>query len=236
MQALELENVVESIVFVAEQPVSARLIHSLLAQMYKRASNTEASEGEEDKNKYEIPNWEINEYSELPKLEQIENTLQELTRKYQSGRYPFEIRHLAEGYQFYTKRSYYPFVKHAVLDRNQKRLSRVALEALSIIAYRQPITKAEVEFIRGVNSDYAIQKLLDKKLVSIVGRSDAPGRPLLYGTSPFFMQYFGLANLSDLPKLKEFEESAETHLHLFKQHLEAQEEQSNGQETTEEKQ
>ena len=128
-----------------------------------------------------------------------------------ADRYPFEIKKVGGGYQFFTKKRFHSFVKKATLSKNQKRLTRSALETLSIIAYRQPITKAEMEFIRGVNCDYAVQKLLDKKLVSIVGRSEAPGRPLLYSTSPFFMQYFGLGDIGDLPKLKEFEELAEEH-------------------------
>jgi segregation and condensation protein B len=104
-----------------------------------------------------------------------------------------------------------------MIQKNQKRLTRTALETLSIIAYKQPITKAEMEFIRGVNCDYAVQKLLDKQLVSIIGRSEAAGRPLLYGTSPFFMEYFGLADMSDLPKLKEFEVLAEEQMEDFRQ-------------------
>jgi segregation and condensation protein B len=88
----------------------------------------------------------------------------------------------------------------------KKRLSRSALETLSIIAYKQPVTKSELERIRGVNCDYAIQKLLEKELVAIQGRSDGPGRPLLYGTSDKFMDYFGLKSLDDLPKPKEFRE------------------------------
>ena len=83
-------------------------------------------------------------------------------------------------------------------------MSKAALEALSIIAYKQPITKTEIELIRGVNSDYSVQKLLEKELVTIVGRSEKPGRPLLYATSPKFMDYFGIGSLKDLPKIKDF--------------------------------
>jgi len=148
--------------------------------------------------------------------------LNELVDKYQSDIYPFEVKAVAEGYQFFTKRAFYPYVKQATLQKNKKRLSKSALETLAIIAYKQPITKAEAEFIRGVSCDYAIQKLLERKLVSITGRSDAPGRPLLYATSPFFMQYFGIKDVSDLPKLKEFEELAEDHLEMFRQQQEEQ--------------
>jgi len=100
---------------------------------------------------------------------------------------------------------------------SKKKLSRASLETLAIIAYRQPVTKAEIEFIRGVASDYAVQKLLERNLVSIAGRADAPGKPLLYATSPYFMQFFGLNDPSELPKLKDFELSEEDHLALFRQ-------------------
>jgi len=88
----------------------------------------------------------------------------------------------------------------------KKRLSRAAMETLSIIAYKQPVTKSEMEKIRGVSCDYAVQKLLEKELVDIKGRSDGPGKPLLYGTSEKFMDYFGLKNLGELPKPKDFKE------------------------------
>ena len=165
----------------------------------------------------------------LIKKEQLQEILDALIEKYQDDRYPFEIRHIAEGYQFFTKKTYFPFVKKASLQKNKKRLSKAALETLSIVAYRQPITKSEIEFIRGVNCDYAVQKLLEKQLLSILGRAEAPGRPLLYGCSPYFMQYFGMKDMSDLPKLKEFEELEEEHLELFRQHQLDKKEESNEQ-------
>ena len=92
----------------------------------------------------------------------------------------------------------------------RKRLSRSALETLSIVAYKQPVSKPELEKIRGVSCDYAIQKLLEKELVMIVGRSDGPGKPLLYATSAKFMDYFGLKSIEDLPQPKEFQEPDNT--------------------------
>lgn len=170
-----------------------------------------------------------NENSVKLKKAEVVAILQDLTEKYSDDKYPFEIREIAEGYQFFTKKTYFPFVKKSTLQKNKKRLSRAAIETLSIIAYRQPVTKSEVEFIRGVSCDYAIQKLLEKQLLSILGRSDAPGRPLLYGCSPYFMQYFGLKDMSGLPKLKEFEELEEEHLELFRQHQLDQKQESNEQ-------
>jgi segregation and condensation protein B len=133
----------------------------------------------------------------------LEDALAALQAKYQEDAYVFELRQVDGGYQFYTKKDYYPFVKHAALAKSTRRMSRASLETLSIIAYKQPITKTEVEFIRGVNCDYAIRKLLDRNLIEITGRSDVAGRPLLYGTTAFFMEYFSLNDLKDLPKLDE---------------------------------
>ncbi|MFK7920808.1 MAG: SMC-Scp complex subunit ScpB [Bacteroidia bacterium] len=202
-----ISNIIESIIFTAEQPVKKSFLMEIL-QMDAPALEEKENEVEGQET---VEKLEVDEAS-------LDAALVELEKKYQSDQYPFEIRKVAEGYQFFTKRSYYAYIKRATLTKNQKRLSRSALETLAIIAYRQPITKAEMEFIRGVNCDYAVQKLLDKQLVSITGRAEAPGRPLLYATSPFFMQYFGIKDMTDMPKLKEFEELAEDHLEQFKLH------------------
>ena len=217
---LELNNIVEALIFASDQPLKPDLILEIL--------NRDEHEGAGNVENEASNNGKQAAYSS----EQLQPILDTLIQKYHEPIYPFEIRKVAEGYQFFTKRPYYPFVKKAVVQKNKKRLTRSAVETLSIIAYRQPVTKAEVEYIRGVNCDYAIQKLLEKKLLSIVGRADAPGRPLLYATSPFFMQYFGLSDMTEMPKLKEFEELKEEHLELFRQHQEAKEENSDEQEKT----
>ncbi|RMG65722.1 MAG: SMC-Scp complex subunit ScpB [Bacteroidetes bacterium] len=219
---MELLPVIESIVFVAAEPVSPAFILEVLNGTPETGAAGEAAA--EPPHLWERPVTE----------DEVEAGLEALLKKYQDGIYPFEVRQLAGGYQFLTKRSFYPYVRRTVVQKNQKRLSRAALETLSIIAYRQPITKAEMEFIRGVNCDYAVQKLLDKQLIQITGRADGPGRPLLYGTSPFFMQYFGINEVSDLPKLKEFEDLAEDHMDLFRQHQEQKE--NHGQEDAEPRQ
>jgi segregation and condensation protein B len=133
----------------------------------------------------------------------LEDALAALQVKYKEKSFVFELRLIDGGYQFYTKKEYYPFVKHAVLAKSNRRMSRASLETLSIIAYKQPITKTEVEFIRGVNCDYAVRKLLDRNLIEIRGRSDVAGKPLLYGTTAFFMEHFSLNDLKDLPKIDE---------------------------------
>lgn len=136
--------------------------------------------------------------------EQIMEAIEELKERYSSPRYAFEVVEIGGGYQFLTKGAYHNTVGVFLRQTTNKRLSRSALETLSIVAYRQPVTKSELEAIRGVSCDYAMQKLLEKELVLIVGRSDGPGKPLLYATSGKFMDYFGLKSMDDLPKPKEF--------------------------------
>jgi segregation and condensation protein B len=133
----------------------------------------------------------------------LEVIIEGLEEKYKDDRFVFELRRIDGGFQLFTKRAYYPYIRHAALVKNQKKLSKASLETLSIIAYRQPISKTEVEFVRGVNCDYAVRKLLDKNLIEIRGRSEAAGRPLLYGTTPHFMEYFGINSIKDLPRIDE---------------------------------
>lgn len=137
---------------------------------------------------------------------EIEEAIQALKDRYEDEAFSIEPLKIAGGYQFLTKGAYHNTIGIYLKQTMKKRLSRSALETLSIIAYKQPVIKSELERIRGVSCDYAIQKLLEKELVAILGRSEGPGRPLLYGTSEKFMDYFGLKSLEDLPKPKEFKE------------------------------
>ncbi len=132
--------------------------------------------------------------------------LEELKTRYGQETSAIELVEIAGGFQFMTKGAYHAVIATWLKQTTKKRLSQAAIETLSIIAYKQPVTKAELEQIRGVSCDYSLQKLLEKELVSIVGRSEGPGRPLLYGTSIKFMDYFGLKSLNDLPKPKDFKE------------------------------
>ncbi len=118
----------------------------------------------------------------------------------------FELVEIAGGYQLMTKGAYHHTVAVHLKQTTKKRLSQAALETLALVAYKQPVTKSELEEVRGVNCDYALQKLLEKELVSIAGRSEGPGRPLLYTTSEKFMDYLGIKSLADLPKPKDFKE------------------------------
>ncbi|HEU4554695.1 MAG TPA: SMC-Scp complex subunit ScpB [Chitinophaga sp.] len=143
-------------------------------------------------------------------LDQVETAVEAIREKYHSEFYAFEVRESGGGYQFLTKKDYYQTVAQLNGEKFLKRLSTAALETLAIIAYKQPISKGEIEHIRGVSSDYSIQKLLEKELIIISGRSEElPGKPLLYATSKAFMDYFGLNSPADLPKLREvFDEEA----------------------------
>jgi len=136
----------------------------------------------------------------------ISKALDLLTEKYQHDNYAFSIFHGGCGYQFLTKPAYQASIGILLKQQSKKRLSTSALETLSIIAYKQPVTRSELEQIRGVNCDYTVQKLLEKELIEIKGKSDAIGKPLLYGTSDKFMDYFGINSLNDLPTPKDFKQ------------------------------
>jgi segregation and condensation protein B len=137
-------------------------------------------------------------------LDQVESCMEGIREKYQSEFYPFEVRESGGGWQFLTKKEFHRTVAQLNGDKFLKRLSNAAIETLAIIAYKQPITKGEIEAIRGVNSDYSIQKLLEKELIIITGRNEElPGKPLVYSTSKTFMDYFGINSADDLPKIKE---------------------------------
>ena len=171
-----LENHIEALIFCASEPIQFNTIKACLMEMLDA----------------DIPD------------EDVQQAINQLLVKYDSSDFSFKIYHIAQGYQFMTKPDYHNSIAVLLKHISKKSLSKSALETLAIIAYRQPITKGEIEKIRGVGSDYAVQKLLDKELIVIKGKSDAPGKPILYGTSDKFMEYFGLNSLEDLPQPKDF--------------------------------
>lgn len=137
-------------------------------------------------------------------LDKVESALDGITEKYRADFYPFEVKQIGGGWQFLTRKEFHTTVAQLNGDKYLKRLSAASLETLAIIAYKQPVTKGEIESIRGVSCDYAVQKLLEKELVIISGRNEkAPGQPLLYSTSKNFMDYFGINSAEELPKIKE---------------------------------
>ena len=134
----------------------------------------------------------------------IKAALVQIEEKYQDEQFSFQVIKTGGGYQFLTKPAYQASIGILLKQQSKKRLSTSALETLSIIAYKQPVSKGEMEQIRGVNCDYSVQKLLEKELVEIKGKSETVGRPLLYGTSEKFMDYFGINDLQELPMPKDF--------------------------------
>lgn len=174
-QLTELERQIEAILFVAENEVTAKELEQVLAKNFGEDINAEI----------------------------IQNALDALEEQYKSDVYSFYLVNISNGYRLLTKSKYHKTISQYLGIKSKKKLSRAAMETLAIVAYRQPITKGQIESIRGVSSDYGIQKLLEKELIAIVGRSEGVGRSLLYGTSEIFMDHFGLKSLKDLPKLSE---------------------------------
>ena len=150
-------------------------------------------------------------YSEVtgedrPNEDQIRDAIGRLNEAYEESDRTFRIEAWAEGYRMATVSSVAPFLKSYFTHEQEQRLSRSLMETLSIIAYKQPVTKPEIDFVRGVDSGYAVNRLLEKGMIDVVGRSESLGRPLLYGTTQFFLDQFGLNDLDALPGLREIEE------------------------------
>ena len=179
---MEISNLIphiESLIFASDKPLNAGEITDLVNQAFGFMEDKIA-------------------------VEQVDAALEGIVEKYDSEFYPFEVKQSGGGWQFLTKKEFHKTVAQLNGEKFLKRLSAAALETLAIIAYKQPVTKGEIEAIRGVSSDYAVQKLLEKELVVISGRNEKmPGHPLVYATSKNFMDYFGINSPEDLPKIKE---------------------------------
>jgi segregation and condensation protein B len=173
-----LKNVLESLIFVSDKPVSAKRL----------ARSAHAT------------------------LAEIQPLLDELVADYQDR--GVRLYFVAGGYQFRSAADSSEFVKSFVAPK-PLRLTRAQLETLAIVAYRQPITRPEVDSVRGVDSGSALRMLAERSLIKILGRKDEPGRPLVYGTTPRFLEFFGLSTLQDLPTLQEFSDLTEEHKALF---------------------
>ena len=167
------ENFIEALIFASEKGISLDEIKQVLEDLQENI-------------------YTINE------LQQI---IEQIRIKYTAMDLAIELVYISGGYQFLTRKEYYPVINQLQIQRSKKKLSQAALETLSIIAYKQPITKLEIEQIRGVNCDYTVQKLLEKELINIIGKADSVGKPLLYGTSHIFMDYFGINSTVELPQI-----------------------------------
>ncbi len=179
MEIVNLIPHIEALIFASEKPLTTLEITELV--------NNTFEESEE-----KIP------------LDKIEAALEGIREKYSADFYPFEVKQSGGGWQFLTRPEFHKTVAQLNKDKFMKKLSAAAMETLAIIAYKQPVTKGEIEAIRGVSCDYAVQKLLEKELVIISGRNEkAPGQPLLYSTSGNFMDYFGINSAEELPRIKD---------------------------------
>jgi segregation and condensation protein B len=183
---MELKDILEALLFNAQKPLSPAELRTILL--------TTAEQAEEP---------ETRAFKKAP-LENIEAALAQLEREHQEAGRTYRLVCVAGAWQFVTQPEYAPWLRTLVGQKMRPpRLSQPALETLAIIAYRQPVTRAEVEQVRGVAVDGVMQTLLERGLVEQVGRAEAPGRPALYGTTPQFLEYFGLARLEDLPAADE---------------------------------
>ena len=134
----------------------------------------------------------------------IKNVILSLQKEYEDEERGMTLVEIAGGFQMMSNPQYAQYLRNFYKTRHKEKLSKPALETLAIIAYKQPVTRSDVELIRGVNSDAVVAHLSDKELVKVVGRKDIPGRPFIYGTTKQFLEYFGLKSLEDLPRLEEF--------------------------------
>lgn len=171
-----LANHIQALVFCSPKPITEEEIQDCLKEMFD---------------------------ADVP-VEDVQNGLATIEDKFKADDFSMELVKSGGGFQFLTKPAYQASIGILLKQQSRKRLSNSALETLSIIAYKQPITKSEAEQIRGVSCDYSIQKLLEKELVEIKGKSEGVGRPILYGTSQKFMDYFGINDLKELPTPKDF--------------------------------
>jgi segregation and condensation protein B len=184
----QLKQVLEAIMFASQKPLSAKEMISVLKG---------AAEAEKEK-----PNSHATPFAKV-KEAQLRAAVEELELDYSDPGRTYEVRESAAGWQLVTKPDYAPWLRQLFPENRSARLSAPAMETLAIIAYRQPITRADIEAVRGVAVDGVMQTLLDRGLIKIDGRADIPGRPLLYGTTQNFMEHFGLKNLGDLPNADE---------------------------------
>lgn len=173
----EVKNIVESVIFASEEEISPKQIKEVLDSFQFKTN--------------------INE---------IEEHIAELNNEYYEAQRSYKIIKIAGGYQFSTKSDYAKYIGKLFTEKQKKKLSPSALETLAVIAYKQPVTRSDIEFVRGVNVDYIVNSLVERELITIIGRATTPGRPILYGTTKNFLKVIGLGSLEDLPKLKEINE------------------------------
>ena len=181
-QSATTRQIIESLIFASDEPLTTKQILEVVNRSFQAAESYSLS------------------------AKDVETLVSELNQEYETHQRAFHIIEIAGGFQFATKTQFSHWLGELFKERIKRKLSQAALETLALIAYKQPVSKPEIEAIRGVNADYVISSLLERNLITIVGRSASVGRPLLYGTTEHFLHHFGLNSISDLPRLREIEE------------------------------
>ena len=180
---MNLNKIVEALLFASREPVNSKKIAKIIRKVSKRE--------EADQELCSV------------KYTEIDEVIEKLNKGYDRKKSPYLIQERSTGWRIYTRIDYASYIRELFPDQKPSRLSAPALETLAIVAYRQPITKAAIEAVRGVNVDGVLQSLIERGLVSIAGRSDLPGKPFLYETSRNFLEHFGIKDVEDLPNSAE---------------------------------
>ncbi|MFD2256250.1 SMC-Scp complex subunit ScpB [Luteolibacter algae] len=198
---MQLSAILESLLIASQDALPSAEMARLVRARVAEAEDVHARECEEGGKPEPLPEWLIALSKTAP--ETVDTAVAALNRHYLETGRAFTILERPKGWKIYTRNEYGDFVRHLFPGRKPERLSGPAMETLAIIAYRQPITKAAIEAVRGVSCDGMIQKLLDRDLIRIGGRAELPGRPLLYLTTDLFFEHFGINSIDDLPNASE---------------------------------
>jgi len=198
---MQLSAILESLLIASQDPLSSEEMARFVRARVAEAEDVIVRETDEGNTPEALPIW----LAELAKTspEEITEAITKLNAHYTETERAFTILERPKGWKLYTRTEFGEFVRHLFPSRKPERLSGPAMETLAIVAYRQPITKAAIEAVRGVSCDGMIQKLLDRDLVRIGGRAELPGRPLLYSTTDLFFEHFGINSIDDLPNASE---------------------------------
>lgn len=198
---MQLSAILESLLIASQEPLSSEEMAKLVRARVAEAEDVLIRETDEGSTPVPLPDWLTALAKTTP--EEVAEAIAVLNHHYEQTERSFTILERPKGWKIYTRTDYGEFVRHLFPGRKPERLSGPAMETLAIIAYRQPITKAAIEAVRGVSCDGMLQKLLDRDLIRIGGRAELPGRPLLYQTTDLFFEHFGINSIDDLPNASE---------------------------------
>ena len=198
---MQLNAIVEALLLASQNPLASEEIARLVRARVAEAEDMRLRELEDGKEAHVLPDWLL--ALAATSSEHVNEAVRLLNETYQEGQRAFTVVERPKGWKLYTRIEYAEFVRQLFPGRKPERMSGPAMETLAIIAYRQPITKAAIEAVRGVACDGMLQKLLDRDLIRIGGRAELPGRPLLYETTDLFFEHFGIRSIDDLPNATE---------------------------------